>query len=1380
MHWVALGCIGMHWVALGCTGVHWDALGSMVVHWGGVLTCGCPPPVFPPAVLCPLLCQNGGVCARPDSCLCPPHFTGRFCHLPHPLTPPIAPIDPPLSMVSVHVQHPPEASVTIHHVERVRGGAQGGAPPPPPPNGAQSPPTPPRPRGPPGVPQWGGGCVRAMLPGDEGGSPLPGLRTQDICCRGGAGVAWGVHECEPCAGETRGGGVLDAPCPPGFQLQNGSCEDVDECGRGGFCRNGICTNTRGSFACLCPPGFLLDASRSSCISQQVLSEARGPCFRVLRSGRCALPTLRNITRQICCCSRVGKAWGGVLPGFKEICPAGPGYHYSASDLRFNARYLGQDLPRVPLGRPRTSTAAPPATREDPPPPPPPAPPIPPPPQPHKAPSSPPIPHQPHAGTVCERNPQLCGPGRCVPHRGGYSCRCHPGFWLSTQGTHCIGEHPSAPPMHPLPRAPIGPFTLCCGHPSFSLYPYLPASIPIPPSPFPHPHVDECRRSPRPCTHGRCENTVGSYRCLCHAGYQPSAADVDECAQSPPPCTHGRCENLPGSYRCLCPTGYRAAAPGEPCQVGALFHRGTMQWGCPAMGSPHHGGPHTLSPPHPPIDIDECENEAACPGQECLNTAGSFQCRPCRGGFRPHRGRCTGPGPPRTPASIDNINECLEGDFCFPHGECLNTEGSFTCLCAQGFTRTAAGTACIDIDECQRGVLCAGGLCVNTDGSFECRCPPGFRTDAEQAQCHDVDECREYGGSLCGAQRCENEPGSYRCVSECQPGYRRDRGGHCVGEHRAWAPGMGTAPPPEGSIPPTSDWVPPHLPPPDVDECSHNGTLCGAHASCLNLPGSFQCACDPGYETAPHGHHCVDVNECESLRGVCGSERCENADGSFLCLCPDGGHEFDPVTGRCVAPPPSAGPAPFPAAGPAPFPRGLGGSGGGLGAHGPSCPTEDHDALCPHGPGRAEDTEGDPVGEWGPHRPPLPPHYLIAPNTPLPPLPSLPHCPHCSHYLITPITPIAPLIPFPPLPHCPIVVPDVDECSLFTPLLCRGGVCVNAAPGFSCYCPSGFYYEPEHLQCVDNDECSAAESEPCVGGLCTNTVGSFHCSCPPPLVLDASQRRCVHNDSSLEAAQDVCWQEVGADLVCARPRVHAPMTYSECCCRYGQAWGMECALCPAPGSDDFELLCNVLRPPSYGPPLPPPAYEYAPDFAPPFGLPFGFFGGPPHAPPPFFRPDYDPYGIGGAGGGGRGGVRVRGSPRPPPPRPTAGGDPAMSPPPAPPGPCSPTGTPPGGIWGSPAAPAADPAQCAVLSGCHHGRCVRVPDGFTCACDRGFRLDPARLDCVDVDECALGAPCRPGGCINTPGSFRCLCPPGHAPAPRPPPRAACARPPPSPRA
>lgn len=42
----------------------------------------------PPAVLCPLLCKNGGVCLQTDRCLCPPTFTGKFCQIPVPAAAP--------------------------------------------------------------------------------------------------------------------------------------------------------------------------------------------------------------------------------------------------------------------------------------------------------------------------------------------------------------------------------------------------------------------------------------------------------------------------------------------------------------------------------------------------------------------------------------------------------------------------------------------------------------------------------------------------------------------------------------------------------------------------------------------------------------------------------------------------------------------------------------------------------------------------------------------------------------------------------------------------------------------------------------------------------------------------------------------------------------------------------------------------------------------------------------------------------------------------------------------------------------------------------------------------------------------------------------------
>ncbi|XP_058678818.1 LOW QUALITY PROTEIN: latent-transforming growth factor beta-binding protein 4-like [Ammospiza caudacuta] len=1417
-------------------------------------------------VLCPLLCQNGGLCAHPQRCLCPPQFTGKFCHLPsgnvtsgrggpqNPQNPRGGPQNPqnveggspqaltrsiytlPLSnhreeedgaqsMASVVVRHPPQATVTIHSVERVRGGADPSpAPPSPPPQFRGSPPPQFRvlaQRGPGRDPPAGensgfGYCFRQLRDG-QCRSPLPGLRTRAICCRGGAGLAWGVRECHPCDGHAQ-------PCPPGFQRQNGTCVDVDECQSGALCQLGLCTNTRGSFACLCPPGFLLDSSRSRCISQQVLSEARGPCFRLLREGGgCALPTLRNITRQVCCCSRVGKAWGGsclLCPpfgseGFREICPAGPGYHYSASDLRINTQYLGQDGAGVPLGPPLsapTTTPAPEPPRAGTPPPPPPGPEVivVPRPSPHFG-GAPPTLSPPEPVSPCQRDPSVCGPGRCVPRgAGGYTCLCRGGFWLSPQGTHCVD-------------------------------------------------IDECRQVPPPCSPGRCENSVGSFRCTCGPGYTSEPAgtecrDIDECAQVPGPCAHGRCENRPGGYQCLCPAGYRGSGS-EPCQ-----------------------------------DIDECENHLACPGQECVNTPGSFRCQPCPDGFHLRQGRCADVdeclgGSPCAPhgrclntvgsfrcecqrgyratagaTACHDVNECLEGDFCFPHGECVNTAGSFRCLCADGFTATADGTACTDVDECQRGAVCVGGRCLNTEGSFQCQCPAGFRTDDAKAECRDVDECQEYGAGLCGAQRCENIPGSYRCVPECQPGFRPGDGEDCidVDECQEYGAGLCGAQRCE-NIPGSYRCVPecqPGFRPGDggdcidVDECS-NGTLCGAHATCHNLPGSFQCACDPGYETARHGHHCVDVDECQTLRGVCGAERCENVEGSFLCLCPDSRQEFDPVSGRCGALPTPQSPEIRPQV---PQMRPQTPQSPEIRPQIPQMrPQTPQSPQIPQNPQmRPQSPELRPqTPQIGPQTRPQTPQIRaqspeIRPQTPQigpqtrPQTPQIrPQSPEIRPQIpqtrpqtpqVGPQTPqsrpqspeirsqtpeirpqspqtrpqtpqtrpqspagdfgvascfsracgvLAPNVTHPQCcctlgwawgaqcpgqpcpapgtdahlslcPHGPGRLPetpqgpptDVDECSLFGPALCRGGLCVNAAPSFSCFCPSGFYFEQEHLQCVDNDECAAAEAEPCLGGLCVNTVGSYLCSCPPPLVLDPSQRRCVANDTDPEGSVAVCWQQVGPDLVCGRPRRAAPVTYSECCCLYGQAWGMECALCPAPHSDDFELLCNVLRPPNFAPPLyDPPQFRPSPSpiRAPP---PPPLRGSPPPpnisggSAPPFTTPPL----IMGAGEGEGAWPTTPFTPLPLPSplatrisgTPPGGGDPDLSPP----------GMGGGGPrWnlqahGTPEEEEEEEEEgeeeCGVLSGCTHGRCVRVGDAFTCACDPGFHLDPARLDCLDPPE------------------------------------------------
>lgn len=43
----------------------------------------------------------------------------------------------------------------------------------------------------------------------------------------------------------------------------------------------------------------------------------------------------------------------------------------------------------------------------------------------------------------------------------------------------------------------------------------------------------------------------------------------------------------------------------------------------------------------------------------------------------------------------------------------------------------------------------------------------------------------------------------------------------------------------------------------------------------------------------------DEDECVSMPGVCGSARCENVEGSFMCECDRRGEEFDHTTRQCV-------------------------------------------------------------------------------------------------------------------------------------------------------------------------------------------------------------------------------------------------------------------------------------------------------------------------------------------------------------------------------------------------------------------------------------------------------------------------------------------------
>lgn len=152
-------------------------------------------------------------------------------------------------------------------------------------------------------------------------------------------------------------------------------------------------------------------------------------------------------------------------------------------------------------------------------------------------------------------------------------------------------------------------------------------------------------------------------------------------------------------------------------------------------------------------------------------------------------------------------------------------------------------------------------------------------------------------------------------------------------------------------------------------------------------------------------------------------------------------------------------------------------------------------------------------------------------------------------------------------------------------------------------------------------------------------------------------------------ENFCWRHVTASLVCQSPLMGYKLTFAQCCCLYGEAWGLQCALCPRRdegththtrnlllfsfdshniqycvfnySSEAYEALCNELGPPPYSPlyydryglEVPPGRGGYLPPYGPPE------FPEPLPGRPEYHPTDYDDYSSVGAGGR-RSGLRER--------------------------------------------------------------------------------------------------------------------------------------------
>ncbi|XP_048586946.1 uncharacterized protein LOC5519388 isoform X2 [Nematostella vectensis] len=338
---------------------------------------------------------------------------------------------------------------------------------------------------------------------------------------------------------------------------------------------------------------------------------------------------------------------------------------------------------------------------------------------------------------------------------------------------------------------------------------------------------------------------------CCDGWSKTGSDCRTpwCGQG---CNHGGiCK---GGHVCSCTSGWQGNSCSDdvdecsntPCQQICSNIPGSYACGC-YKGYQKNPNYHSKCD-----DFDECamspcrcanQNNFGC-NATCINTAGSFVCK-CSKGYTLIRGTI-----------CQDIDECLSTSTNTCPGRCINRLGSYTCDCPRGYTFDNSSRRCIDINECERNNGWCEHDCINILGTYRCRCRDGYKLDPNRRTCQDLDECALFNG--CEAI-CNNTQGSYHCA--CLNGYQLNSDGLTCS---------------------------------DLDECSiqhvsglrGNASLADCEQVCVNVIGSFTCACKRGFILRHDGKTCEDIDECDTGLHKC-EHQCNNTFGSYSCSCSPG-------------------------------------------------------------------------------------------------------------------------------------------------------------------------------------------------------------------------------------------------------------------------------------------------------------------------------------------------------------------------------------------------------------------------------------------------------------------------------------------------------------
>uniref|UniRef100_A0A2C9JE70 Cubilin n=1 Tax=Biomphalaria glabrata TaxID=6526 RepID=A0A2C9JE70_BIOGL len=418
-------------------------------------------------------------------------------------------------------------------------------------------------------------------------------------------------------------------------------------------------------------------------------------------------------------------------------------------------------------------------------------------------------------------------------------------------------------------------------------------------------VNECNYQVSPCpVNTDCINIAGSFNCQCRTGFNlvnESCEDIDECS-SRSPCDHN-CENIPGSYVCSCFKGFNKNRDKcediDECTVPLLnkcdqICRNTLGgYACECFDgySLNITNRNTCDL----LNATKVCKTSSC-DQLCTLNASNVEVCSCHAGYELQSNKCI------------NIDECASKP-CL-NGTCKDGVGNYTCTCSTGFKLASDLKTCLECEEGYYGINCNSSCqctstntvsCNTTDGT--CLCKPGWQG---QDCSVDIDECSKNGVCYNNSQ-CINSQGSYKCV--CTTGYL-STGSSCV----ACSPihyGQDCNNSCSCIFANTLDcnhisgkcnckpgWTGVNCEL-DINECSNSSYCSADHVECINLNGSAECRCLPGYERPANSTTCQDINEClnPKLTKCPSLKTCNNTQGSFVCICEKG---FQEVNGVCTA------------------------------------------------------------------------------------------------------------------------------------------------------------------------------------------------------------------------------------------------------------------------------------------------------------------------------------------------------------------------------------------------------------------------------------------------------------------------------------------------